>query len=54
MVMLMKNVVSYGVGRRHIEVPKEYYVDFPVGIPVVVISKDEYDVFVASRIVKKK
>ena len=43
MVELIKLVRKYGVDRRHIEVPRDYFEDLPVGCKVVVIDKVSYD-----------
>jgi len=43
MVELIRKVRKYGSGRRHIEIPKEYFNDLDVGDSVVVLDKVTYD-----------
>ena len=43
MVELIRNVRKYGSGRRHIEVPIDYFDDLPVGEKVVIVDKASFD-----------
>lgn len=48
MVELIRKVRKYGSGRRHIEVPIDYYDDLLVDAVVVVLDKNTYDLLKAS------
>ncbi len=43
MVELIRTVRKYGLNRRHIEIPRDYFDDLEVDSKVVVVDKDSYD-----------
>ena len=43
MVEIIRKVRKYGSGRRHIEIPQDYFDDLQLDDKVVILDKETYD-----------